>query len=87
MKRNEDRLRDFWENIKCYNILIKGVPERWESKKGPEKTFDDIIVKNNTNMERIHSSWGSLESSIQDNSKDEHADAHEPNWQKINKNY
>ena len=26
MKRNEDSLRDLWENIKCTNIHIIGVP-------------------------------------------------------------
>ena len=26
-KRNEDSIRDLWENIKCYNIRITGVPE------------------------------------------------------------
>ena len=27
MKRTEDRLRDLWDNIKCTNIQIIGVPE------------------------------------------------------------
>ena len=27
MRRNEDSLRDLWENIKCTNIRIIGVPE------------------------------------------------------------
>ena len=27
MKRNEDSLRDFWDNTKCTNICIIGVPE------------------------------------------------------------
>ena len=27
MKRNEDSLRDLWNNIKCTNIPIIGVPE------------------------------------------------------------
>ena len=27
MKRNEDSLRDLWDNIKCTNICIIGVPE------------------------------------------------------------
>ena len=31
MKRNEDSLRDLWDNIKCNNIRIIGVPEE-ESK-------------------------------------------------------
>ena len=28
MKRIEDNLRDLWENIKCTNIRIIGVPDR-----------------------------------------------------------
>ena len=27
MKRNEDSRRDLWDNIKCTNICIMGVPE------------------------------------------------------------
>ena len=50
MKRNEDSLRDLWDNIKCNNILIIGVPEGDEREKGPEKIFEEIIVKNFPNM-------------------------------------
>ena len=32
MKRNEDSLRDLWDNIKCTNIHIIGVPEGEERK-------------------------------------------------------
>ena len=34
MKRAEDSLRDLWDNIKCTNIQIIGVPEEEEKKKG-----------------------------------------------------
>ena len=37
MKRNEDSLRDLWDNIKCTNIRIVGVPEGEEREKGPKK--------------------------------------------------
>uniref|UniRef100_A0A8C9BG70 L1 transposable element RRM domain-containing protein n=1 Tax=Phocoena sinus TaxID=42100 RepID=A0A8C9BG70_PHOSS len=50
MKRNEDSLRDLWDNIKCNNIRIIGVPEGGERQKGPEKVFEEIIVKNFPNM-------------------------------------
>ena len=50
MKRNEDRLRDLWDNIKRNNIHIIGVPEGEEREKGPEKIFEEIIVKNFHNM-------------------------------------
>ena len=50
MKRNEDSLRDLWDNTKCNNIRIIGVPEGEEREKGPEKIFEEIIVKNFPNM-------------------------------------
>ena len=37
MKRTKDSLRDLWDNIKCTNILILGVPEGEEKKKVYEK--------------------------------------------------
>ena len=48
MKRTEDSLRDLWDNIKCANIWITGVPEK---KKGYEKKFEAIIVENFPNVE------------------------------------
>ncbi len=50
MKRTEDSLRDLWDNIKCTNIRIIGVPEEEEKKKGTEKIFEEIIVENFPNM-------------------------------------
>ena len=50
MKRIEDSLRDLWDNIKCTNIRIIGVPEEEEKKKGNEKIVEDIIVENFPNM-------------------------------------
>ena len=42
MKRNEDSLRDLWDNIKCTNIHSRGVPEGEEREKGSEKIFEEI---------------------------------------------
>ena len=39
MKRTDNSLRDFWDNIKCTNIRIIGIPEE-EKKKGYEKIFE-----------------------------------------------
>ena len=50
MKRNEDSLRDLWDNIKCNNTCIIGVPEGEEREKGPEKIFEEIIVENFPDM-------------------------------------
>ena len=50
MKRNEDSLRDLWDNIKRNTIHIIGVSEEEDREKGPEKIFEDIIVENFPNM-------------------------------------
>ena len=43
MKRNEYNLTDLWDNVKCSNFHIIGVPE--DRKKGNEKIFKEIIVE------------------------------------------
>ena len=50
MKRIEDSLRDLWDNIKCTNIRIIGVPEEEEKKKGSGKISEEIIAENFPNM-------------------------------------
>ena len=50
MKRTEDSLRDFWDNIKLVNIQIIGISEEEETNKGYEKIFEEIIVQNFPNM-------------------------------------
>ena len=44
MKRNEDSLRDIWDNITCTNICIIRVPGE-EREKGPEKISEEIKKK------------------------------------------
>ena len=51
MKRTDDSLRDFWDNIKITCIRIIGVPEE-EKKKGYEKIFEEIIIENFPSMEK-----------------------------------
>ena len=46
MKRNEDNLRDLWDNVKRPNIQILGVPEEEDKKKDHEKILEEIIVEN-----------------------------------------
>ena len=53
MKRNEDILRDLWDNIKRTNIRIIKVPEKEEKKKKKyfqKKIFEEMIVENFPNM-------------------------------------
>ena len=52
MKRNEDSLRELWDNIKCSDIRIIGVPEQEKKKKGPQKIFEEIIAENFLNIEK-----------------------------------
>ena len=46
IKRNDDNLRDLWDNVKRPNIRIIGVPEEEDKKKDHEKILEEIIVEN-----------------------------------------
>ena len=46
IKRNKDNLRNLWDNVKCPNIRIIGVPEEEDKKKRHAKILEEIIVKN-----------------------------------------
>ena len=50
MKRNEDSLRDPWDNIKHTNIHIIGVPGGKEREKGPEKILEETKAEKLPNM-------------------------------------
>ena len=49
LKRNEESLRELWDNVKCTNIRIIGVPEG-EEREETEKIFQEIIDKYFPNM-------------------------------------
>ena len=69
MKRNEDSLRDLWDNIKCTNICIIGVPEGEEREKGPQKILEETIVETFPNMGK-ETGPGTTESPKQDEPKE-----------------
>ena len=48
MRKNEDSLRDPWDNMKDMNISIIGNLE--DREKGPEKIFEQVIAENFPNM-------------------------------------
>ena len=50
-KRNEDSLRDLWDNIKHTNICIFRGPRR-RREKGPEKILEEIILKTSLTWDR-----------------------------------
>ena len=52
IKRNEDNLRDLWDNVKCPNIRIIGVPEEEVKKKGHEKILEEVIAENFPKMRK-----------------------------------
>ena len=45
IKRKEENLRDLWDNVKCHNIQITGVPEE-DKKNDHEKILEAIIAEN-----------------------------------------
>ena len=52
IKRNEENLRDLWDNVKHSNIRFIGVPEEEDKKKDLEKILEEIIVENIPKMEK-----------------------------------
>ena len=49
IKRNEDNLRDFWDNVKHPNIQIIGVQKKKkkkDKKEDQEEILEEIIVEN-----------------------------------------
>ena len=39
LKRNEESLRELWDNVNCTNIHIIGVPEEEEEREGDRKNI------------------------------------------------
>ena len=52
LKTNEKSLRELWDNVKCTNICIIGVPEGEVREKETEKIFQEIIAENFPNMRK-----------------------------------
>ena len=54
LKINEESLRELWDNVKCTNIRIIGVPEE-KREKGPVKIFEEITAEKfpNTGKESL----------------------------------
>ena len=50
--KNENRLRELSDTIKCNNICIIGILEGKEKERGTENFFEEIIAKNFLNLEK-----------------------------------
>ena len=50
LKTNEESLRELWNNVKCTNIHIIGVPEDEDREKKTEEIFQEIIAENFPSM-------------------------------------
>ena len=50
IQKNEERLRNFWDNFKHSNILIIEVPEGEEEEQEIENLFENIMKKNFPNL-------------------------------------
>ena len=51
-KKNEERLRNLWDNLKHSNIRIIGVPEGEEEEQEMKSLFENIMKENFPNLER-----------------------------------
>ena len=52
MKKKESNIRDLWDNIKCANLCIIGIPEREEKEKGIENVFEEMMAENFPNLKK-----------------------------------
>ena len=50
IQKNEKRLRNLWDNFKCPDIWIIGVPEGEEQQQEIENLFEQIMKENFANM-------------------------------------
>ena len=79
IQKNEERLRNFWDNFKCSNIRIIGVPEGEQEQQNIENLFQNIMKENFPNLKkgnRLPGSPGSSESPKEVRPKEAHTKAH-----------
>ena len=54
IQKNEERLRNLWDNFKCSNIWIIRLTEGEEEEQEIENLFEQIIKENFPNLVEIH---------------------------------
>ena len=55
--KNEERLRNLWDNFKCSNIQIIGMPEGEEEDQEIENLFEQIMKENFPNLAKEIDFW------------------------------
>ena len=50
IQKSEERLLSLWDNLKCSNIWIIGVPEGEEEEQKTENLFEQIMKENSFNL-------------------------------------
>ena len=50
IQKHQERLRNLWDNFKCYNIQIIGVPEGEEEEQEIENLLEKIMKENFPNL-------------------------------------
>ena len=50
IQKNEERLRNLWDNFKCSNMRITGVPEGEEQEKEVKNLFEQVMKENIPNL-------------------------------------
>ena len=77
IQKIEDRLRNLWDNFKCSNIRIIGVPEGEEEEQEVENLFEQIMKENFPNLvKEIDMQVQEAESPKQDGCKEAHSKTH-----------
>ena len=77
IQKNEERLRNLQDILKCSNIRIIGVPEGEEEEQKSENLFEQIMKENFPSLAgRLPGSPGSAESPKEAGPKEEHTKAH-----------
>ena len=78
-RNRENRLRNLWDNFKCSNIWIIGVPEGEEEEQEIENLFEKIVKENLPQYvkgNRLPGSAGSSESPKEFRCKEAHNKAY-----------
>ena len=52
IQKHEERLENLWDNFKCSNIRIIGVPEGKEEEQETENLFEQIMKENSPIWQR-----------------------------------